>query len=448
MVMAGESMLTAALPEIEHELSVPGIFESWILPAVLLVGVAASPFVGTAGDLYGHKRMLILSLVIYLVGVTGGLVSPDIWVLLFCRGLQGAGIAAIPLAYAIMRNQLPRHLSSTAVGVLSAMYGAGTFVGVIIGSIITGFLSWRMTYALLIPVTLLLILLVYRWIRDDRPKPAKDSPDLAGFISLLLFLGTGLTLVSLPSGQYAGISRLLLLFLCLLFFVVFLSVEKRVSRPLADFRIISHKPVAVFMFIGFLSMIVYFILLQMMPYIIRLPSGLSLSSEMVGYIIVPGTICDMAAGAVTGWMLPYLGCRIPCITGSLLLLGTGLLLFFLPVSVPVLVIAWMLFAFGMSVLATAGLIGAMNNVSARRTAEVTGLIQGMQTLGGMAGPVITGFLLSTSQVIMMYQEEEWIVPEAGTYHLIYGTVIAGSLLLLLVSWFLVGDTIDSSGEIS
>ena len=56
LVMAGESMLTAALPEIEHEFSVPGIYESWILPIVLLVGAAASPFVGTAGDRFGHKR--------------------------------------------------------------------------------------------------------------------------------------------------------------------------------------------------------------------------------------------------------------------------------------------------------------------------------------------------------------------------------------------------------
>lgn len=446
--MAGESMLTAALPEIEHELSVPGIFESWILPVVLLVGVAASPFVGTAGDLYGHRRMLLISLVIYLIGATGGLVSPDIWMLLLCRGLQGAGIAAIPLAYAIIREQFPHHLSGTAIGVLSAMYGAGTFLGVIIGSLITGLLSWRMTYALLVPVTFLLTLLVFRWIAEDHPEPATGSPDWTGFFSLLLFLATGLTLVSLPSGQYTGIVMLLLIGLCLLFLAIFLFAEKKASHPLVDYRIISHKPVAVFMFIGFLTMLIYFILLQMMPYIIRLPTGLSLPAEMVGFIIVPGTVCDMAAGAVTGWMIPYLGCRIPCITGSLLLLGTGLLLFVLPVSVPVLVIAWMLFAFGMSVLATAGLIGVMNCVSARRTAQATGLIQGMQTLGGMAGPVITGLLLSTSQVSLMYQGEEWIVPEAGTYSLIYGTVVMGSLLLLLVSWFLVRDTIDSSGEIS
>ena len=97
LVMTGESMLTAALPEIEHEFSVPGIYESWILPIVLLVGAAASPFVGTAGDRFGHKRLLIICLVIYSAGLIGGLLAPNIWILLFSRALQGAGIAAFPL---------------------------------------------------------------------------------------------------------------------------------------------------------------------------------------------------------------------------------------------------------------------------------------------------------------------------------------------------------------
>jgi hypothetical protein len=49
------------------------------------------------------------------------------------------------------------------------------------------------------------------------------------------------------------------------------------------------------MVIGFLTILTFFILLQMMPYIIRLPTGLGLTAEMVGLILIPGTICDMVA---------------------------------------------------------------------------------------------------------------------------------------------------------
>jgi MFS family permease len=177
----------------------------------------------------------------------------------------------------------------------------------------------------------------------------------------------------------------------------------------------------------------------MMPFIIRLPSGLGLSAAMVGLILIPGALCDMIAGPLTGRMIPVTGCRPPCILGSLLLLGAGALLYLSPLSIITLVIAWTLFSFGMSMVATADLIGVMDYVSEDRTAEATGIIQSMQTLGGMTGPIITGTILATSGVSMMYQGELWEVPETGTYYLVFLTVILVSSVLLLISWLFVKD---------
>ena len=94
----------------------------------------------------------------------------------------------------------------------------------------------------------------------------------------------------------------------------------------------------------------------------------------------------------------------------------------------------MLFSFGMSVIATATLIGVMDYVREDRTAEATGIIQSMQTLGGMAGPVVTGLLLETSQVSMEHLGETWTVPTIDTYYLVFLTVIVISIFLLLISW--------------
>lgn len=439
LVMAGESMLTAALPEIEHEFPVPGIYESWILPVVLLVGAAASPFVGSAGDRYGHKRLLLVCLAIYSLGLAGGLLAPDIWVLLISRGLQGAGIAAFPLAYAIIREQMPEVMANTGIGVISAMYGAGTFIGVITGAFITGLFSWRMTYIVLIPASLILLTLVWILLQNDTPKQKSGSPDFAGFFSLLITLFLGLFFFSLPSEEKVS-PLALLVFLCsFLCFYIFIQIEKRAVHPLADFELIKKRPVAVFMIIGFLTMLAFFILLQMMPYVIRLPTGLALSAEFVGFILIPGTLCDMAAGPLTGRMIPFIGCRIPCIGGSLLLIGAGAMLCAFPLSIAVLVIAWMLFSFGMSVIATADLIGVLDHVGEERTAEATGVIQSMQTLGGMIGPIVTGTILATTQVTTLYRGEEWDVPGTETYYLIFLTVIGISCAILFVSWFFMQD---------
>lgn len=435
IVMAGESMLTAALPEIEHDYSVPGIYESWVLPIVLLVGAAASPFVGTAGDRYGHKRLLLICLGIYTLGLIGGILAPDIWILLISRGLQGAGIAAFPLAYAIIRDRMPLNMADTGIGVISAMYGAGTFIGVITGSFITGLYSWHITYLVLIPCVMLLIVLIWFFIPVDQKQPQKGRLDFAGFLTLLISLFLGLVFFSLPPEEQIDLSSLLVLLSALLLFILFLYIEKRAAHPLADLNLIQKRPVAVFMIIGFLTMMTFFILLQMMPYIIRLPTGLALSAEVVGLILIPGTICDMAAGPLTGRMIPIIGPRIPCILGSFLLIGAGLILFLFSLSSVTLIIAWMIFSFGMSVIATADLIGVMDHVGDNRTAEATGIIQSMQTLGGMTGPIITGILLSTSQITTLYQGEEWTVPDTSTYYLVFLAVAIISCIILLSSWF-------------
>lgn len=439
LVMAGESMLTAALVDIEHEFSVPGIYESWVLPVVLLVGAVAAPFVGTAGDRFGHRRLLLLCLSIYLLGLVLGYLSTDIWTLLISRGLQGAGIAAFPLAYGIIRDRMEGSDADMSIGVISAMYGAGTFLGVITGSFITGYFSWRMTYLVLIPAAFILILLVYLFIHDTKEVYHRGRLDWWGFFMLLIFLFLVLEFFSLPgdekTGLFAGGTGLL----CIISFLLFVYIEKNAITPLADFRLLRHRQVIVFMAIGFLTMLAYFILLQMMPYVIRLPTGLSLSAEVVGLILIPGTLCDMIAGILTGKMVVQVGCRIPCIIGSFLLAGVGVLLLSVPLSVPVLVIGWMLFAFGMSVIATADLIGIIYFVGSDRTSEATGVIQSMQTIGGMAGPIVTGILLESSQARVTIGGEEWTVPTAGAYDLVFISIVILGFVLLVVSWVFMGE---------
>ncbi|NLV27358.1 MAG: MFS transporter [Methanomicrobiales archaeon] len=447
LVMAGESMLTAALVEIEHEFSVPGIYESWVLPVVLLVGAVAAPFVGTAGDRYGHKKLLLICLAIYLTGLLVGYHTPDIWILLFSRALQGAGIAAFPLAYAIIREQMTKPSADIGIGVISAMYGAGTFLGVIIGSWITGLFSWRLTYLFLIPLTGILLVLIFFYIKDTRSDYPGGSLDYAGFSSLLIFLFLVLSLFSLPEDERYSLNAVGLCVLSVIFLWTFIRIEKKARYPLADIRLLHKRPVIVLMVIGFLCMFSFFLLLQMMPYVIRLPTGLFLSAEIVGLVIVPGTLCDMIAGPLTGRMVPLIGCRIPCIVGSLMLAVSGVMLFILPLSVLVLVLAWMIFSFGMSVIATADLIGVLEHAGEEQTAQATGIIQSMQTLGGVAGPVITGLILASSQISTQIDSEEWIIPTTDVYYLVFFVVIVISLLLLGVSWFFIEEKKHTEGDL-
>jgi MFS family permease len=194
------------------------------------VGAAASPFIGTAGDRFGHKRLLVICLIIYIAGLFGGLFAPDIWILLISRALQGAGIAAFPLGYALIRERFSETEADTGIGIISAMYGAGTFLGVITGSFITGLFSWRMTYMVLIPASCILLLFIVLGIRNDHAKKGHGSLDFAGFFSLLLFLLLFLVFFSLPSEERVSTSGILVLMCAILGMLLF--VRMRSGHPI------------------------------------------------------------------------------------------------------------------------------------------------------------------------------------------------------------------------
>ncbi len=438
VVMSGEAMLTAALPTIGHEFEVPGVFESWILPMVLLVGAAAAPFIGTAGDCYGRRRLLLICLIIYLAGLCIGWGAQNIIILLLSRALQGIGIASFPLAYALIRDQLPHDKADVGIGIISAMYGAGMFLGVILGSFLTEAFSWRTTYLALIPVTGILILLTVFGIRETLPEGREQSkPDWFGFVTLLAALFLGMITLSLDgNGDQSLILRAGTGLLAIGAGLLFIREELTSSRPLVDLHLAKRRPVLLLIAIGTMTILVFLMLLQEMPFLIQSGTGFGLTAAYVGLVLMPGTLCDMVAGPVTGRLVVNHGIRIPCIIGSaFLIVGTGILLAGIH-SILLLTVAWMIFSAGMSMTSTTCMIAIIDYVPQARTAEATGFMQSVQTIGGMIGPVITGLILAGASISSIRDGVTWIEPEASTFGQVHLLTLLICIVVMICSLFI------------
>jgi MFS family permease len=104
MAMFAETMLVPAIPDIIQEFRLTYNISSWILTIYLTVGAVMAPIIGRIADIYGKKRMLIIIMCIYFIGLVIGSVSNSIYMLLMARGIQGLGIAMFPLAFSIVRG--------------------------------------------------------------------------------------------------------------------------------------------------------------------------------------------------------------------------------------------------------------------------------------------------------------------------------------------------------
>jgi len=433
--MVSESMLVAALPGIEREFSTTGIIGAWILPVVLLFGAGLSPFFGTLGDNLGRKKVLSICLVFYVAGVILSGFAWSIWSLLLFRAMQGVGIAASPIAYAIISEHFPAERVSFGIGILSACYGAGTLLGIFFGSVVTDLFDWRWTYFIMIPVVIAHLSLVISKIPSSPGNPGRKS-DWAGAFFLLgsmFFLMSALTLGyrdGFSSPLFAASASLSAIML-----VVFIYCEKRAQFPSIDLKMLKTRKVAIIAFMAFLVNMSTFLYIQVFPFIIQSPAGLMLDALFVGYVMVPGSIADMVSSPAAGLWIRKRGYKVPLYLGGSLMITAPALFFLLPLSIPALAVVYTVFCAGMGMVATSYLIAMIGTVPSDRTAGATGLLNSFTNIGGMIGPMITGIFLAAFTIKSVSNGIIWNAPtmEAFSFTFATGAVAALVIMALIIA---------------
>jgi MFS family permease len=133
---------------------------------------------------------------LYTVSVIANGFAWNIESLLVFRALQGLGLAMFPLAYAIIRDEFPPEKMAT--GIVSAMFGVGTAIGLVAGAWITDNFGWRMTYHTIVPFAIFVTLLAAYLLRESPIRtPSKVDYLRAGKFSA----GIVASLVAMTEGQ-------------------------------------------------------------------------------------------------------------------------------------------------------------------------------------------------------------------------------------------------------
>src|SRR5919106_329300 len=166
ITMYGETMLLPAIPDIITEFNISYNTAPWILTAYLIAGAVMTPIAGKLSDIYGRKKIVLIIMLIYLIGIFLGGLSSNITTLILSRIIQGIGISMFPIAFGIVRDQFLPEKLAIGVGTFSAMFAAGSVVGLAIGGSIIQYFGWRSTFFSIIPIAILLWVIIKRFIYD------------------------------------------------------------------------------------------------------------------------------------------------------------------------------------------------------------------------------------------------------------------------------------------
>src|SRR5215207_10670437 len=168
-------MLLPAIPDIIREFNISYNTSSWILTAYLIAGAVMTPIGGKLSDIYGRKKMVLIIMVIYIIGISLGGFSSNIVFLVISRVIQGMGIAMFPIAFGIVRDQFPPDKLAIGIGTFSAMFAAGSVVGLALGGTIIQNFGWRATFFSIMPLSIILWFIIKKFIYDIQYQyPAKQ----------------------------------------------------------------------------------------------------------------------------------------------------------------------------------------------------------------------------------------------------------------------------------
>jgi len=458
MVMYAETMLIPALPDLLKDFGVSYSMSSWILSAYLLTGAVMTPIVGKLSDTYGRKKVLLIVMAIYLVGVSMAGLATNIVFMLVARAIQGIGLSMFPIAFGIIREQFPREKIAIGQGIITSMFASGAVIGLLVGGIIIENYGWQTTFFTIIPITVALILLIRRFIivddeqrghgyhekvpsvegkisfeeRDEGKYSIISRIDITGVITLATAVTSFLlilTFMETGTGYGGGFSIFGLAILGIISFLFFIMAERRVAHPLIDFKLILHKAILpanlIIMIVGLLMFMVF----QTIPILVRNPQPLGFGQDAIatGTVQLPFALVLLVFGASSGFIIAKLGSVKPIIGGCVITAISFSCLSLFHSSELAISASLALLSVGLSLTS----VGAMNVIILSTPKQVTGVTLGttllMRVIGSSIGPAVAGMLMQGHQSVLNISGILQSFPSSVSFNLIFLTAAVLSM---------------------
>src|ERR671939_847275 len=240
MVILDVAIVNVALPSIKSDLHFSEESLQWVISAYAIFFGGALLLGGRLADLLGRRRLFVAGLLLFAASsLLCGLAWSEASLIAF-RAVQGLGGAMLaPAALSLLMTTFTEGRErNLALGIYGAAAGSGAAAGVLLGGVLTSYLSWSWVFFINVPVGVAAIALAPVLLRESRAELPHRHFDLPGAITIT----TGLMLLVYATTRAAtdgwGAATTIGLFSTAIAFVLaFILIESRASSPLLPLRI-------------------------------------------------------------------------------------------------------------------------------------------------------------------------------------------------------------------
>jgi EmrB/QacA subfamily drug resistance transporter len=421
MVVLDSTIVNIALPSAQRALAFSNSDRQWVVTAYALAFGSLLLVGGRLGDMFSRERVFITGLIGFAGASAIGGASVSFTMLVAARALQGAfGAVLAPSALGTLVSTFrePRE-RGRAFGVFGSVAAGGGAVGLILGGLLTQYLSWRWTLYVNLLFAAIAVAGALAWIRPSRPdvRPRMDWPGaVLACVGLFLIVfgfsraeAVGWAAAQTVGSLVAGVALL----------AGFVVAEQRSSHPLLPLRVILDRARGGSYLAVFIAGIAIFATFLFLTYYLQVTKGESalttglLFLPMVGCILITSNFSSIVG-------LARVGPRVLIATG--MLLGAGGMAYLTQITVTSgyagsVLPGLLILGLGFGMIFAPAINTATFGVARRDSGVASALVNTMQQVGGSIGiSALSTVALSTTASYLIAHHTSPLAPAIAATH--------------------------------
>ncbi|MEO2133233.1 MFS transporter [Microbacterium sp.] len=295
LVSVDNTVLSFALPDIALSLNPSSAQQLWIIDAYPLVLAGLLVTMGTLGDRFGRRRMLLIGATGFAaVSVLAAFAPSAAWLIAARAGMGVFGAMLMPSTLSLLRSIFTdRDQRRMAIAVWASMFSAGAALGPIVGGILLEHFAWGSVFLMSVPVLVPLLILAPLLVPESRdPRPGRIDP-ISIALSMLTMVPIVYAIKEVAVHGF-GVLPVVLTIAGLGFGVVFVRRQLASAQPMLDMRLFARGTFSGALLVNLLSVVSLVGFLYFVAQHLQLIVGLS--PMEAGFALVPGMAAMIVAG--------------------------------------------------------------------------------------------------------------------------------------------------------
>ncbi|GGI47374.1 DHA2 family multidrug resistance protein-like MFS transporter [Agromyces flavus] len=394
LVSVDNTVLSFALPEIARDLGPTAAQQLWIIDAYPLVLAALLVAMGSAGDRFGRRRMLLIGSVGFALVSIAAAFAPTAETLIASRAALGFfGAMLMPSTLSLLRSVfVDREQRRVAIAIWASGFAAGSALGPIVGGVLLEHFAWGSVFLLAVPVLVPLLVLLPLLIPESRdPAPGRiDVPSI-----LLSLTAMGGTVYGIKHLATEGIDPIGLAAVVVgpALGVVFVRRQLRAETPMLDMRLFRTGSFGGGVLVNLLSVIALVGFLFFVSQHLQLIAGLS--PVEAGLALTPGLAMMIIAGLSVVPLARRIRPRV-LVPAALVISAGGYLVVALAAETGVgwLIAAFVLLGLGIGVAETVSNELILSSAPPAKAGAASAVSETAYELGAVLGTALLGSIVA------------------------------------------------------